>query len=72
MTKLPPQAFDADYIATLREVLDVAVEQIDEAHRTPATKAMMAESIVRNAAEGITDAEELVTVAVRAGAKPAP
>lgn len=72
MTKLPPQAFDADYIATLREVLDVAVEQIDETHRTPATKAMMAESIVRNAAEGITDAEELVTVAVRAGAKPAP
>lgn len=72
MTKRPPQAFDADYIATLREVLDVAVEQIDEAHRTPATKAMMAESIVRNAAEGITDAEELVTVAVRAGAKPAP
>ncbi len=72
MTKLSPQAFDADYVATLREVLDVAVEQIDEAHRTPATKAMMAESIVRNAAEGITDAEELVIVAVRAGAKPAP
>lgn len=72
MTKSPPHAFDAQYVATLREVLDIAVESIDEAHRTPATKAAMAETIVRNAAEGITDAEELVMVAVRAGAKPAP
>lgn len=72
MVKVPPQAFDAQYVATLREVLDIAVENIDEANRTPATKAAMAESIVRNAAEGITDAEELVTVAIRAGAKPAP
>lgn len=72
MAKLPPHAFDADYVATLREVLDVAVEAIDQANRTPATKAAMAESIVRNAAEGITDAEELVTVAVRAGSTRAP
>ncbi len=72
MTHVPPQKFDADYIATLREVLDIAVEQIASEHRTPATKARMAETIVRNAADGMTDAEELVTVAVRTGAVRAP
>ena len=71
MTTVLPK-FDSEYIATLREVLDIAVEQIDEAHRTPATKAKMAETIVRTAAEGVTDARDLVLEAVRAGAEPAP
>lgn len=72
MTNVPPPKFDADYIATLREVLDIAVEQIALEHRTPATKAKMAETIVRTAAGGVTDARDLVSHAVRAGADGAP
>lgn len=72
MTQHSPQKFDADYVAALREVLDIAVEQIAEEFRTPATKAKMAEAIVRNAAQGMTDAGELVEVAVRSGADGAP
>jgi DNA-binding FadR family transcriptional regulator len=68
----PSPKFDADYVATLREVLDIAVEQIAAEHRTPATKAKMAETIVRNAAEGVTDAHDLVSHAVRAGSNGAP
>ena len=68
----PRQKFDADYVATLREVLDIAVEQIAAEHRTPATKAKMAETIVRSAAEGVTDARDLVSHAVAAGAEGAP
>ncbi|PYF01998.1 hypothetical protein BJ122_11527 [Rhodopseudomonas faecalis] len=64
--------FDADYVAVLREVLDIAVEQIAAEHRTPATKAKMAETIVRTAAAGETDARALVSHAVAAGAEGAP
>jgi hypothetical protein len=64
--------FDAGYVATLRHLLDIAVEQIAVQHRTPATKAMMAEIIVRRAADGVTDAHMLVSHAVRAGADGAP
>jgi hypothetical protein len=71
-TNMPQQKFDADYVATLRELLDIAVAQVKAEHRTPATKAMMAETIVRNAAEGVTDARDLVSSAVRAGAEGAP
>ena len=72
MTNVPLQKFDADYVATLRELLDIAVEQVEARHRTPATKAKMAEIIVRNASEGVTDAHDLVSSAVRAGADGAP
>lgn len=64
--------FDAGYVATLRHLLDLAVEQIAVQHRTPATKAMMAEIIVRHAAGGLRDAPTLVSHAVRAGAEGAP
>jgi hypothetical protein len=67
MTTTPPK-FDPDYVATLREVLDIAVEQIAEEHRTPATKAKMAQTIVEHAAAGVTDAGDLVSTAVRVGA----
>jgi hypothetical protein len=67
MSQVPPQKFDAEYIAHLRELLDIAVEQIGPEHRTPATKAKMAETLARNAADGITDARHLMEVAVRAG-----
>lgn len=71
MTKRPPETFDAEIVATLREVLDIAVEQIAQENRTPATKAKMAQTIVRDAADGVTDAHDLVSRAVRAGAVPA-
>ena len=62
-----PLGLDPEYVATLREVLDIAVEQIAMEHRTPATKAMMAQVIVQTAARGVTDAHVLVNQAVRAG-----
>lgn len=61
------EKFDPDYVATLRKILDIAVEQIALENRTPATKAKMAQTIVRRAADGITDANDLVSSAVRAG-----
>jgi hypothetical protein len=72
MTPQPIQKFDPAYVATLRELLDLAVGQIAEQHRTPATKAKMAETIVRGASDGITDARDLLSQAVAAGAGGAP
>ena len=71
MTKQPPQSFDPEIVAALREVLNIAVAHIAEENRTPATKAKMAETIVRRAAEGVTDAGDLVSLAVAAGEVPA-
>ncbi|QUS41151.1 hypothetical protein RPMA_21620 [Tardiphaga alba] len=71
-TTIQTQTFDAQRVAVLRQVLDIAVEKIAVQHRTPATKAMMAQIIVRHAADGITDTGALVTHAVRAGADGAP
>jgi len=71
MVNRPPESFSAETVATLREVLNIAVEQIAAQNRTPATKAKMAEMIVRSAAEGVTDAMDLVTLAVREGETPA-
>lgn len=61
------EKFDPDYVATLRHILDIAVENIAAENRTPATKAKMAQTIVREAADGVTDATDLVSSAVRAG-----
>lgn len=71
MVNRPPESFSAETVATLREVLNIAVAQIAEQNRTPATKAKMAETIVRNAAGGITNAVDLVSLAVREGETPA-
>jgi hypothetical protein len=71
MVTRPPESFSAETVATLREVLNLAVEQIAEQNRTPATKAKMAETIVRRAAEGVTNAGDLVSLAVREGETPA-
>jgi phenylpyruvate tautomerase PptA (4-oxalocrotonate tautomerase family) len=43
-----------------------AVDQIDVANRTPATKAKMAERILRAASDGVTDPVQLTAVAVEA------
>lgn len=72
MTIVSPPKFDPEYVATLREVLDIAVEQIAVEHRTPSTKAKMAQTIVKNASDGVTDAHDLVSEAVRAGADGTP
>ncbi|HEX7789179.1 MAG TPA: hypothetical protein VF467_01475 [Afipia sp.] len=71
MTDRSPEKFDPDYVSTLRKILDIAVERIAEENRTPATKAKMAQAIVREAADGVTDAGDLVLRAVRVGETPA-
>jgi len=63
--------FDTEFVATLRAVLDEAVNRISEENRTPATKAKMAERIVRRAAAGVTDAGALISEAVEEGRVPA-
>jgi phenylpyruvate tautomerase PptA (4-oxalocrotonate tautomerase family) len=55
----------------MRSVLDAAVDQIDPANRTPATKAKMAERILRAASDGITDPTMLTTIAIEDGMQPA-
>jgi phenylpyruvate tautomerase PptA (4-oxalocrotonate tautomerase family) len=55
----------------MRLVLDVAVERIAVANRTPATKARMAERILRAASDGVRDPIQLTAVAVEDGMQPA-
>lgn len=71
MANRTPESFSAETVAALREVLNIAVEQIAQENRTPATKAKMAQTIVREAADGVTDAGDLVMSAVREGETPA-
>jgi hypothetical protein len=55
----------------MRWALDTAADQLAEPSRTPATKAKMAQRIVRSAAEGVTDAQALVAVALDEAREPA-
>jgi hypothetical protein len=55
----------------MRSALDAAVNRIDRLHLTPATKAKMAQRIVRTASEGITDVRMLTSAAVDEGRVPA-
>ena len=63
--------FEPELISTMRLVLDVAVEKIAVANRTPATKARMAQRILRAASEGVRDPIQLIAVAVEDGMQPA-
>lgn len=65
------QKFDNDYVSALRRILELAVENIAEENRTPATKAKMAETILQRAADGMTDLGELMRIAVHEGQTPA-
>ena len=65
--KLSPSEFAPELISTLRSVLDDAANQIAVAHRTPATKAKMAERILRAASDGITDPKVLRAAAIEDG-----
>jgi hypothetical protein len=67
MHKLPPANFSPELVILMRSALNTAVDRIDRSHRTPATKAKMAERIVRTASDGITDLRALTSVAVDEG-----
>jgi hypothetical protein len=53
-------AFTPDLVITTRRALDAATDRVPVPSRTPATKAKMAQRIVRSAQEGITDPQQLV------------
>ena len=63
-------AFEPDFVSTMRWALDTASDRVPVTSRTPATKAKMAQRIVRSAHEGVRDAHQLVTVAVAEGMVP--
>lgn len=63
--------FGSELVWMMRSVLEAAVEQIDVANRTPATKAKMAERILREASHGVTDPERLKAIAIEDGKQPA-
>jgi hypothetical protein len=71
MTKVPPASFSPELVAIMKAALDTAVHRIDRSHRTPATKAKMAERIVRTASEGVSDLHALMDAAVDEGHVPA-
>jgi hypothetical protein len=71
MSRIPPTEFGAELVALMREVLEEAVARIEVQHRTPATKAKMAERIVRTASNGVTGPDELLWAAVEEGREPA-
>ena len=60
MTKVPPTTFTPELVALMNSALDTAVHQIGRSNRTPATKAKMAQRIVRTASEGVTDLHVLI------------
>ena len=70
MPKVSPRNFSPELVAT-KSALDTAVHRIDRSHRTLATKAKMAQRIVRTASEGITDLHTLMSAAVDEGRVPA-
>jgi hypothetical protein len=72
MTKvIPPAGFSPELVSIMKAALDAAVHRIDRSHRTPATKAKMAQRIARTASEGTTDLDALTSVAVDEGREPA-
>jgi len=71
MTNVPPANFSPELVVIMRSALDTAVHQIDRSHRTSATKAKMAERIVRTASAGVTDLHALMRAAVDEGRVPA-
>ena len=71
MTKILPANFSPELVAIMKAALDTAVRRIDRSYRTPATKAKMAQRIVRTASEGVMDLHALMSVAVEEGREPA-
>jgi len=71
MINIPPASFSPELVAIMKAALDTAIHRIDRSHRTSATKAKMAQRIVRTASEGVTDLHALMSVAVDEGREPA-
>jgi len=71
MTKALPVNLSPELVTIMKSALDAAVHRIDRSHRTPATKAKMAQRIVRTASEGVTDLHVLMSAAVDEGRVPA-
>jgi hypothetical protein len=71
MINVQPADFSPELIALMRSALDAAVDRVAPSHRTPATKAKMAQRIVLTASEGITDPRALISAAVDEGRAPA-
>ena len=71
MTKVLPANFSPEMVTIMKSALDAALHRIESSHRTPATKAKMAQRIVRTASEGITDLNRLMCAAVDEGRVPA-
>ena len=71
MTKVPTANFSPELVALMKSALDTAVHQIEPSHRTAATKAKMAQRIVRTASQGVTDLHVLMSAAVDEGREPA-
>ena len=70
MTKILPIDFQLALISTMRLVLEAATAHIDnssEKRATPATKVRIASCILKNAAEGVADADTLRFVAIEEG-----
>jgi hypothetical protein len=70
MPQITP-AFAPDLVITMRRALEDASDRVPAKSRTPATKAKMAQRIVRSAHEGMTDAHQLVAAGVAEGMEPA-
>src|ERR1700752_3102494 len=70
MTKVLPVNLSPELVTIMRSALDTAVDRIERSHRTPATKAKMAQRIVRTASEGVTDLHLLMRAAVAEGGVP--
>ena len=68
MTKVPPANFSLELVIIMKSARDTAVHRIDRSHRTPATRAKMAQRIVRTAPEGVPDLHVLMSAAVDEGA----
>ena len=71
MLKVTQAPFTPALLTTMRVALEAAADRVPVTSRTPATKAKMAQRIVRSALEGITDAQLLVAAAVDEGMVPA-
>jgi hypothetical protein len=63
--------FDPELVSTMRSILEAAVDQLDLVNRTPATKAKMAQRILRAASDGVRDPATLTAFAIEDGKHPA-
>lgn len=66
MSQVPSQKFGAEYVAHLRNLLDIAAEQIGPEHRTSAPQAKIAETRLRDT-ENVIEAHQLTNAALPTG-----